>query len=144
MGSPFDFEVKSYLSQRGKVMSGIISCAWCGRKFVATRHDAKFCHRACLDKWFVNERKQAVAQMREMQRRQSVVSMAGSLAEKAKEELAKIDIKIPENATPKHARHKCQGCGRSTTNERYCSPGCRMKHFRGYENDEPRRLVRRI
>ena len=68
-----------------------------------------------------------------------------SLAEKVKEALANIKIDIPANAT--RAKHKCKGCGRSTTNERFCSPQCRQKLFSKYqaaEADNGRKFVRRI
>jgi hypothetical protein len=67
--------------------------------------------------------------------------------QKAKEVLAKIEIKIPANARigPVHA---CKGCGRDTTNERFCSPKCRMKFFSRHQDvveaDSGRRFVRRI
>jgi DNA-directed RNA polymerase subunit RPC12/RpoP len=41
-------------------------CAWCKQEFIATRSDARFCCRECLDRWFVRERKQAVAMWRRM------------------------------------------------------------------------------
>ena len=68
-----------------------------------------------------------------------------SLAEKVKEALANIKIDIPANAT--RAKHKCKGCGRSTTNERFCSPQCRQKLFSKYQDaeaDNGRKFVRRI
>jgi hypothetical protein len=44
-------------------------CAWCGRQFAPTRFDQRFDCRECLDKWFHDERKQAVAALRERQKR---------------------------------------------------------------------------
>jgi len=51
---------------------GLRNRAWCEREFAATRFDAKFCCRECLDKWFIRERREALAHWREMQRRPSL------------------------------------------------------------------------
>jgi len=59
----------------------IRECAWCNRQFVPTRIDARFCCREHLDKWFVRERKQAVALWREMQRHQKIFQVDTTLDE---------------------------------------------------------------
>jgi hypothetical protein len=67
--------------------------------------------------------------------------------QRVKEVLAKIEIKIPANANAKSGPiHKCKGCDRDTTNERFCSPKCRMKFFSSYQDDgdNGRKLMRRI
>ena len=39
----------------------IRECAWCGRQFAPVRVDQRFDCRECLDKYFVEERKRALA-----------------------------------------------------------------------------------
>src|SRR5262245_8448355 len=45
-------------------------CAWCKKRFAPIRIDARFCSRPCLEKYFIEEKRQAVALWREMQRSQ--------------------------------------------------------------------------
>jgi DNA-directed RNA polymerase subunit RPC12/RpoP len=46
----------------------IRECAWCGRQFAPVRVDQRFDCRECLDKYFVEERKRALAAWRAQQR----------------------------------------------------------------------------
>ena len=46
----------------------IRDCAWCGRQFAPVRVDQRFDCRECLDKYFVEERKRALAAWRAQQR----------------------------------------------------------------------------
>jgi len=41
-------------------------CAWCGEEFIGDRHNAKFCCRDHLDKWFTREKQEARAVYRRM------------------------------------------------------------------------------
>jgi hypothetical protein len=72
------------------------------------------------------------------------------MRQRAREVLAKIEIKVkPTNGKNEKVRamHKCKGCDRYTTNERFCSPKCRQKLFSKYQDveaDNGRKLVRRI
>ena len=119
-------------------------CKECRRDFMENRPFQVFCDSRCKGayhrrKYREQAREQAV--QRQLNRVVEDGSLA-ELAEKVKEALANIQIDIPANAT--RAKHKCQGCDRYTTNERFCSPGCRLKLFEKYENAQPMKLVRRI
>jgi len=119
-------------------------CRECRKDFFENRPFQVFCDSRCKGAY---HRRKYREQAREQaaQRMETKTEANGSLAElaeKVREALANIEIDIPANAT--RPKHKCQGCGRMTTNERFCSPGCRMKLFDKYENAQPMKLVRRI
>jgi hypothetical protein len=48
-----------------------ITCDYCGELFVPRRKDARFCSKACHNEWHIENRRQAIALWREMQRRQA-------------------------------------------------------------------------
>jgi hypothetical protein len=106
-------------------------CRECGKDFVENRPFQVFCDSRCKGAY---HRRKYREQAREQAaiRATEVEADAGSLAEKVREALANIPIDIPANAT--RPKHKCQGCDRMTTNERFCSPQCRQRLFSRYED----------
>ena len=121
-------------------------CRECGQSFLENRPFQVFCDSRCKGAYHRRKyREQAV--QRQLNRGTADASLAenGSLAEKVREALANIKIDIPANAT--RAKHKCQGCNRYTTNERFCSAQCRQRLFSRYQDveaDNGRKFVRRI
>ena len=119
-------------------------CRECGQSFLENRPFQVFCDSRCKGAYHRRKyREQAREQA--VQRQLNRGTADASLAEKVREALANIEIDIPANAT--RAKHKCKGCGRSTTNERFCSARCRMKFFSRYQDveaDNGRKFVRRI
>jgi len=45
-----------------------ITCDYCGELFEPRRKDARFCTKACHNDWHIENRRQAIASWREMQR----------------------------------------------------------------------------
>src|SRR6516164_9165956 len=125
-------------------------CRECGRDFIENRPFQVFCDSRCKGvyhrrKYKQQAREQAVQRQSAGFREETGLAEDASLAEKVREALANIEIDIPANAT--RAKHKCKGCGRSTTNERFCSARRRMKFFsrdQDVEADNGRKFVRRI
>jgi len=112
-------------------------CKYCNELFDEIKPWQVFCCQRCQQDWHLQQRK--------LRNREQRAAADASLAEKVREALANIEIDIPANAT--RAKHKCKGCGRSTTNERFCSARCRMKFFSRYQDveaDNGRKFVRRI
>ena len=123
-------------------------CRECGRDFFENRPFQIFCDSRCKGAYHRRKYKQQAAEQAAIRaaNRETKTELAGSLAEKVREALANIHIDIPANAIIKE-KHKCKGCGRSTTNERFCSARCRMKFFSRYQDveaDNGRKFVRRI
>jgi len=106
-------------------------CRECRKDFFENRPFQVFCDSRCKGAY---HRRKYREQAREQAaiRATEVEADAGSLAEKVREALANIPIDIPANAT--RPKHKCQGCDRMTTNERFCSPQCRQRLFSRYED----------
>jgi hypothetical protein len=125
-------------------------CRECGRDFIENRPFQVFCDSRCKGayhrrKYREQAREQAAIRAANWETEDASLAEKGSLAElaeKVREAMVNIKIDIPANAT--RPKHKCQGCGRMTTNERFCCPQCRMKLFEKYENAQPMKLVRRI
>jgi hypothetical protein len=116
-------------------------CRECGKDFFENRPFQVFCDSRCNGAYHRRKyREQAREQA--MQRQLNQAEADGSLAEKVREAMANIKINIPANAT--RPKHKCRGCDRYTTNERFCSPECRQRLFSKYENEQPMKFVRRI
>ena len=122
-------------------------CRECGQSFLENRPFQVFCDSRCKGAYHRRKyREQAREQA--VQRQLNRGTADASLAEKVREALANIEIDIPANAT--REKHKCQGCNRYTTNERFCSARCRGKFFDRYQDapvEEPGRksgFVRRI
>jgi hypothetical protein len=44
------------------------NCQYCGREYEPIRWDQKFCQRDCLDRWFLEERKEALKAWRAQRR----------------------------------------------------------------------------
>ena len=127
-------------------------CRECGRDFIENRPFQVFCDSRCKGAYHRRKyREQAREQAVQRQLNSAPEFEGGSLAEKVKEALANIKIDIPADAIANDAKvmakHKCKGCGRSTTNPRFCSARCRMKFFSSYQDaeaDNGRKFVRRI
>ena len=118
-------------------------CKYCNEPFDELKPWQLFCCQRCQQDWHLQQKRRQTIERRKANASLAVaLAMDGSLAEKVREAMANIPINISANAT--RPKHKCQGCGRMTTNERFCSPGCRMKLFDKYENAQPMKLVRRI
>jgi hypothetical protein len=98
----------------------------------------------------LRRRDEALAKLNNGELVQLVLDSRGTaeMRQRAKEVLAKIEINIPANANAKTGPiHTCKGCGRDTTNERFCSPKCRMKFFSSHQDviaDNGKKFVRRI
>jgi hypothetical protein len=146
--------------------NGMPKCKWCGEPFLPVKDWQLFCcARHCQD-WHLHQRKlaweerlfdklrkrdEALARLNNGELAQLVLDSRGTeeMRQRAREVLAKIEIKIPENANANGNGEvaeirKCKGCGRDTTNERFCSPKCRMKFFNSHQDVTPSKLVRRI
>jgi hypothetical protein len=46
----------------------VIECSQCHREFTPIRVDQRFCSRSCLDRFYIDERRKAVAAYRQKQR----------------------------------------------------------------------------
>jgi len=121
-------------------MEAMMICKYCNELFDEIKPWQVFCCQRCQQDWHLQQRK--------VRNREQRAAADASLAEKVREALANIEIDIPANAT--REKHKCQGCNRYTTNERFCSARCRGKFFDRYQDapvEEPGRksgFVRRI
>ena len=49
-------------------MKELRCCKYCGREYEPIRYDQKFCKRECLERYFIAERREAVAAWRAQQR----------------------------------------------------------------------------
>ena len=145
---------------------GMLNCKWCDESFLPVKDWQVYCCERCQQDWHLHQRKlarqeklfaklrrrdEALAKLNNGELAQLVQDSRGTeeMRQRAREVLAKIEIKIPANANePENVEiRKCKGCGRDTTNERFCSPRCRMKFFSSYQDveaDNGRRFVRRI
>src|SRR5262249_46959724 len=142
----------------------VMKCKWCGDPFLPVKDWQLFCSDRCCQNWHLHQRKlarqerlfvklrshdEALAKLNNGELAQLVQDSRGTeeQRQKVKEVLAKIEIKIPATANAKSESgpiHTCKGCGRNTTNERFCSPKCRMKFFSRHQDVTPSKLVRRV
>src|SRR5215831_16844624 len=131
---------------------GMLNCKWCDESFLPVKDWQVYCCERCQQDWHLHQRKsarqeklfaklrrrdEALAKLNNGELVQLVLDSRGTaeMRQRAKEVLAKIEINIPANANAKTGPiHTCKGCGRDTTNERFCSPKCRMKFFSSHQD----------
>ena len=146
--------------------SGMPKCKWCDDVFLPVKDWQLFCCDRCCQNWHLHQRKlarqeklfaklrsqdEALARLNNGELAQLIQDSRGTeeQRQRVKEVLAKIEIKVGADAIKpeKGPVHKCKGCGRDTTNERFCSPRCRIKFFGRYQDEAENgksRFIRRI